>query len=118
MTKEMDSGRWRTDLREGRCYVATNALEPSGKDKGGVTRIMIAKGEVNAKECEKQSSGVRGVPILVSGAGRGIGTMKAGESTAGEVGAVPGAGAGRDGESETMKDEEGTRLSLSQAPSS
>ena len=103
----MNNGRWRTDFQEGRCYVATNALEPSGKDKEGVTRTMIAKGEVNAKEREKQSLDVRGVPILVSVAGRGIETMKAGESTAGEVEAVPGAEAGRDGESETMKDGEG-----------
>lgn len=91
----------------GRCIVGMSALGASEKDTGGVTRIMNAKEEMNAKDSEKRIWCVRGVPILAKGAEGGVEIVRAGESTAGEVGAVLGAGAERGEGNGMMNGEEG-----------
>lgn len=79
----------------------------SGKGQGGVTRIMTAKGALSEKDCEKRIWVGRVVPTLERGVERGAGTMRAGESTAGGVGAALEAEAERGGGKGTTKGEEG-----------
>lgn len=75
----------------------------SGKGQGGVTRIMTAKGALSEKDHEKRIWVGRVVPTLE----RGAGIMRAGESTAGGVGAALEAEAERGGGKGTTKGEEG-----------
>lgn len=88
-------------------WLAGKTALASGKGKGGVTRIMTAKGAMSEKDREKRIWGVRVVPNRVRGAKGGAGTTRAGESTAGGVGAALEAGAGRGGGNGMMKGEEG-----------